>query len=361
MYDSFLQEVIQLNFLPVGIMIFLLMFLKFNDSFEHDLTTRFNLPVILLLCLVVVDNIDYYVIDTKNSGMFHVLIAVLGYDLRLNLMTAVVFMSIRREKIKHRLFVILPTAINMILLTFAFFTHWVFWYEDGVIHRGILAFTPHVACMTYAVILYCIGSQKYKSSKENEAILIWVATSLTLLAVLTELVWRLRGILIGVIALDIMCYYLYFHIEHFKYDPLTDALNRESFEAFIEKHRFKINAVMSIDMNNLKKINDTQGHKAGDAAIIGCVRGIQKSLPRGCDLYRVGGDEFVVLVLWGKIDLKELTQKIQKNVEAEGQSAAVGYYWVSLTEDFDYAYREADNLMYQNKKKLKEKMAQAHV
>ena len=361
MYDTFLQEVIQLDFLPIGIIVFLLMFLKFNDAYEHELTTRFNLPVILLLCLVIVDNIDYYVIDTKNSGMFHVLIAVLGYDLRLNLMTAVVFMAVRRVKVKHKLLIVLPTTVNMILLTFAFFTHWVFWYEDGVVRRGFLAFTPHVVCLTYAVILYFIGSQKYKNSKENEAQLIWVATTLTLLAVLAEMIWQLRGILIGVIALDIMCYYLYFHIEHFKYDPMTEALNRESFEAFIEKDRFKINAVMSIDMNNLKRINDTQGHKAGDAAIMGTVRGIQKSLPRGCDLYRVGGDEFVVLVLLNKIDLKELTQKIQKNVEAEGQSAAVGYYWVSLTEDFDYAYREADNLMYQNKKKLKEKLAQAHV
>ena len=54
-----------------------------------------------------------------------------------------------------------------------------------------------------------------------------------------------------------------------------------------------LTAVISIDLNDLKRFNDENGHAAGDTALCTIVACIQNILPRGCHLYRTGGDESV--------------------------------------------------------------------
>ena len=53
--------------------------------------------------------------------------------------------------------------------------------------------------------------------------------------------------------------------------------------------------MVSIDLNNLKMINDTYGHAKGDEAICATVNAVDKVVPKGCLLYRIGGDEFMIL------------------------------------------------------------------
>ena len=54
--------------------------------------------------------------------------------------------------------------------------------------------------------------------------------------------------------------------------------------------------VVSIDINNLKKINDSFGHEAGDAYIVNCCQLLCKTF-RNSPVYRIGGDEFAVLLM----------------------------------------------------------------
>jgi len=85
-------------------------------------------------------------------------------------------------------------------------------------------------------------------------------------------------------------------------DALTGLYGKQVFWAFLEKefHRARryayALAIVVIDMDNLKAINDDRGHLAGDAAIraVGCV---MQSSRRGSDVaVRFGGDEFVLLL-----------------------------------------------------------------
>lgn len=87
-------------------------------------------------------------------------------------------------------------------------------------------------------------------------------------------------------------------IEHLaKHDPLTDLPNRVSLQQSVEGalESGHVGAVMFLDVDHFKYINDNFGHRAGDQLIMG-VAGVLREVMREFDghLYRIGGDEFAV-------------------------------------------------------------------
>jgi diguanylate cyclase (GGDEF)-like protein/PAS domain S-box-containing protein len=87
-------------------------------------------------------------------------------------------------------------------------------------------------------------------------------------------------------------------IEHLAlHDALTDLPNRVALQQTVEIaiQEGKVGAVLFLDIDHFKYINDNFGHQSGDQLIVG-VSGVLKELLRECDsqLYRIGGDEFAV-------------------------------------------------------------------
>lgn len=78
-------------------------------------------------------------------------------------------------------------------------------------------------------------------------------------------------------------------------DPLTDALNRAGFDRRLAKWRGE-GAVLMIDLDQFKPLNDRCGHAAGDAALVALVRATAAALPKGALVFRWGGDEFVCVL-----------------------------------------------------------------
>ena len=85
-------------------------------------------------------------------------------------------------------------------------------------------------------------------------------------------------------------------------DPLTGCLNRRALETRLRaewrqaKRRGSTVAVLAIDLDHFKNINDTRGHPFGDVVLQEIV-GIMKATARDTDaVARVGGDEFVVVL-----------------------------------------------------------------
>ena len=119
--------------------------------------------------------------------------------------------------------------------------------------------------------------------------------------------------------------------------------------------------VIFFDVNNLKKINDSQGHEKGDALITAVSSMIMTLTDINRKAYRIGGDEFVIIVenpQEGEIDT--LLQKWEELVALKNQktevdlSVAVGFAY-GEGKEIDKIIKEADQLMYQKKKEQKEK------
>ena len=87
-----------------------------------------------------------------------------------------------------------------------------------------------------------------------------------------------------------------------QYDPLTRLPNRNLFEqtlrqAVVRARRDRrIVAVMFLDLDGFKQINDSLGHTAGDEVLVVIGHRLQQSLREGDTVARLGGDEFVVIV-----------------------------------------------------------------
>lgn len=100
------------------------------------------------------------------------------------------------------------------------------------------------------------------------------------------------------------------------YDILTSLLNRRAFlssvkKIFEEPEKLKIAAMLSIDLDKLKVINDSFGHDYGDEYIRTFANILNSSLPKDAILSRFGGDEFAVF-LYGFSSKEEIKHEIIK-------------------------------------------------
>ena len=108
------------------------------------------------------------------------------------------------------------------------------------------------------------------------------------------------GISLSLIAL--MIWRLVMRIQHLTHrDPLTGALNRRAFEQALAEAQAQLArgrgfALVMIDIDHFKRINDQHGHAAGDAALLHCVALWQANLREFDRLGRLGGEEFCALL-----------------------------------------------------------------
>ena len=348
-----INTLVQLNFLPVGICLFLIYFLYINRAYDSASAARFHIIVIQLFGLLILDNLDCIYTDAQDWGTFHLfVVSVLAYISRLGIMASLIDIAIERLDYKRSNLVYIPLLLCGIILLLAFNSGLVNFYNStGQLCRGALGFLPHITELCYAFILVTVAVRLFFLRKINEAEIVIICLCLVLLGTLLELLELTRNILISIISLVTVFYYLYIHIEHFKFDNLTRVLNRDSFYADVNKlGKDKITAIMSIDLDGLKKVNDTKGHQAGDKMLIDVARIIQKSLFIGCYLYRVGGDEFTVICTsHEEVEIKNQVIKILNNIEDNGYSLSVGYAMWKDDMSFKEVYQEADNKMYKMK------------
>lgn len=150
-------------------------------------------------------------------------------------------------------------------------------------------------------------------------------------------------------------------------DVLTGMANRTAFEEKMQQLRTgnmgskEINVVI-IDINNLKSINDTLGHKMGDKAIIQVGKAIQSHLSKYGTCYRIGGDEFCIIIhkIRG-IKLKYILDKLAQDIMSEDfvdgfqLSIACGFqgYNAETSGTIDDALTKADENMYSCKQDMK--------
>lgn len=155
------------------------------------------------------------------------------------------------------------------------------------------------------------------------------------------------------------------------HDQLTGVYNRTAYAAHTTAEDFEKDKciVVMMDLNNLKKCNDTRGHEEGDAYIKASVELILQTLGTLGNCYRLGGDEFCVLIHGGTPKacsdqiqkLWEKTEQFNKeNPEAFPVHIAVGFVSYDKDKDYDFAdtLRRADRLMYEKKFAMKHQQAE---
>ncbi len=357
---EFWSQFFQLNFAAVTAIIFLVVFIKFNNPYDSKITLLFRNAIIFLIGLIIVDNMDLYNVYYHSSSVHRIITAVLGYNLRIWLLICIINIMLRRKhkSVLLRAFLAIPAVITFFISMTAFNTHLMFWYDvTGKLYRGPLAYTPHIACALYGIFVIVYASRRLdRHSRRDESVILIIAVILMFTGVAIESLYGLRGLLISLISMMLIFYYLYMYLNHFKLDELTGVYNKASFNADIKKYCDEISALVSIDLNDLKVINDTSGHLEGDKALKVTSKTIEAVLPHDCDLYRVGGDEFFIICLnMSEDSVRELLIKIRNAVASTSYSLSSGFAMVGDKADLDEVYAEADANMYNEKNLIKKR------
>lgn len=148
-----------------------------------------------------------------------------------------------------------------------------------------------------------------------------------------------------------------------EHDALTGLYNKGKYLAMYESTYKKLDsiAIFNMDVNNLKKMNDTYGHEAGDKLLIKAADSIRKVTTADIHGYRMGGDEYLMIaanVTKEKADeiLKRWEDELARlNTYDDGIECviAVGLVHGNAPYDYDEMMHEADALMYEDKKRKK--------
>ena len=152
-------------------------------------------------------------------------------------------------------------------------------------------------------------------------------------------------------------------------DHLTGLANRREFErimerevAIAERHHRNL-SLMMIDLDNLKRINDRQGHRAGDAALRLVAQQLQRVVRTSDICARLGGDEFGVAMPETDLDrAHEVATRLRAAVSqaslaaktAEPVEVSMGLAAWQPGQDWQDAYEVVDSDLYEDKRRRKE-------
>ena len=148
-------------------------------------------------------------------------------------------------------------------------------------------------------------------------------------------------------------------------DPLTGIGNRREFDIFVEdalkfaKRSCQSVSLLTLDVDHFKALNDAFGHSSGDEALIFIVNTIQDQLPEQASLFRMGGEEFYVLL--PNTDLataKTVAETIRQYLPSQplilkGQivrlTVSIGAIQLASKHQLEDSFKRVDRALYEAK------------
>jgi diguanylate cyclase (GGDEF)-like protein len=145
------------------------------------------------------------------------------------------------------------------------------------------------------------------------------------------------------------------------HDPLTDLPNRRSLRHALERALVRVShghasALLFVDLDNFKVVNDTLGHAAGDQVLVMLSRLLHKQLRGGDLLARLGGDEFAVLLQdVHEQEALEIADRLRTSIDATrftiagrsfNLSISVGLVMLDINKPTEVLLTQADIAMY---------------
>ena len=321
---------------------------------------KINLGVIVGIIFVssIVHIVERYVCEETNDFPdFRFVLTVIKYLCPQIILCLLMSTILQSKKINMIFYIIL--GVEAILLATSQATHLVYYVDpENKFTRSYLWFIPFVISFFYLIAFLIVIIYKFKSDK-FELVFLLSSPILCSLITILEAFDIIQERLNTALGCSILFYEIYLFYLNSKKDFLTGLLNRHSFMRDMKSKKDKISALISMDLNGLKVINDTLGHQAGDEAIISAAKSFTSVKNYKYKVYRVGGDEFNAIVFDATDeDLKNIINNMNETISQMGYSASFGYSMNKNEYTIDDLIKYADLEMYNSKKEYyKEKAA----
>lgn len=261
---------------------------------------------------------------------------------------------------KSRLVFLIMQAVHALIQFLSIFSGITFWVDENNVYHHCAFYDNYyiaVAAST-AFMLYSIAMFGRRFQSQNKTVLamiaLFMATGVTCQAVneSIRIVWI-------TVAIGSILFYIYYCTVMIQVDALTELMNRNAYERRVKSEQRRV-GILFFDVNDFKKINDKYGHQFGDESLREVAKALRKVYGKFGLCYRIGGDEFCVILTKRIESAQELdldfSSMIAKNRLKEPRlpSVSTGF---SIFEPgkmtFQEAIANADANMYEAKKRNK--------
>jgi len=139
-------------------------------------------------------------------------------------------------------------------------------------------------------------------------------------------------------------------------DALTGLGNRIAFDRSLDRQRRAGGevtvAVVLVDLDGFKRVNDTMGHPAGDALLVEAASALSACLRAGDALFRLGGDEFATVVrVRSEAELDDICRRLVEGYrQLTGHTLSAGAVIARLDEPLTEVVERADRALYASKR-----------
>ena len=317
---------------------------------------RMYILISAVFALSIIVFFEFHLAEIDKLPDVRIILTAIRYSSTPIIIALIIYALVKRT----HWYILIPAIILTIINIISIFTGVVFSVDDeGTLKRGVLGYLPYIGVGGYSIVLiYVLVKQ---SSKQVSEIL---PIAFLAFALLTGLIFPLimgkdySKIFCTTIAIALFVYYVFLILQLTKKDALTGLLNRQAYYALLKNNAKDITAIVSIDMNGLKVINDTEGHLAGDLAITTVANCFLDASKSRQSVFRLGGDEFVIICKkTSEEELKELVDSIKEIVSKTKYSVSIGYcYNNSQVKDLEEMVKISDQMMYADKAAYYEKL-----
>lgn len=342
--DYFLQNWILLLLLGA---FFVILFVTSYSNKRTKIKYVFLLISILLLSMVVFA--EFYLQPVLENKTARLILMAIRYSATPFILALVIMVSVTHQKY----FVFIPAGTLLVIDIVSIFTGIVFSInDDHKLVRGPLWLLPYIVCGLYMIFLIFLLIKRSNKRRFEIAPIIFLAAALSTGVILPFVLGReFAQIFCTIIAASLFIYYVFNILELVKKDALTGLLNRHAYFTETKSDYKDITAIISLDMNELKTLNDKYGHAAGDEALSTLSYCFARACKARQSVYRMGGDEFVIVCRkTSKEDVEALVERIKKYVSETKYTCSIGYsYHEEGTISLDDLLSESDARMYQDK------------
>lgn len=269
------------------------------------------------------------------------------------------------SKPKNNIWFLSPIIANTFLVILSpFFTLIFHINKYNVYTRGMLFFIPFAISYLYLLCGFFIIYKNRKKLYRIEFLPLILFGIFPTLATLIQLLFYGPLLMWSSISFSLIILYLYIQQQMMHIDYLTGAWTREKLYSFLNtkfnpKKPTKF-AVVLIDLDNFKEINDTYGHNEGDKALMNLVSITKNIIGTEASITRYGGDEFILLLnTCSPEEVENIISKIYSTLTDYSKhlnspyiiNFSYGYEFYNLENQINIieCINHADKLMYKHK------------
>ena len=319
----------------------------FISPFSSRKTTiRYLVLLISIFLLSIVVFLEFYIQPVAENRTIRLVLMSLRYSATPFVIALLIMVLVKKQSY----LVFVPAALLLVINIVSIFTGIVFGLDDkNELARGALGYLPYIMCGLYMALLIVL--LVIRSNKRLIEIIPIVFLSIALTSgVVFPFIFgkKFSEMFCTIMATSLFIYYVFTILELSKKDGLTGVLNREAYYVETRRDYKDITAIVSLDMNGLKTINDTFGHAEGDEALITLALCFAKATKARQSVYRMGGDEFIIVCRkTSEEDVKALVNRINEYVSRTKYSCSIGYsYHDEGTIKLEDLLKESDKEMY---------------